>query len=235
MGGNTLELTLLDGFELRVGGRPVSVAPGSQRLLAYLGVCDGHAMRDRLLAALWPDVDRQRASGNLRSALWRLPRSIRHALAVSPWELRLDPALRCDAIDFLDLARRLVHDPEPPEHVDLRLLDHELLPSWYDEWVLVEQDRFLQLRMRALERLSAKLSEAGRYAEAIDAALAAIALEPLRESSHWRLIEAHVGEGNHDEAIRHYQLFRHLLVGELGLEPSWSLRQLAHVPAGVGR
>ena len=38
----------------------------------------------------------------------------------------------------------------------------ELLPSWYDDWVLLERERLRQLRMHAWEALSEKLVRAGR-------------------------------------------------------------------------
>jgi DNA-binding SARP family transcriptional activator len=92
--------------------------------------------------------------------------------------------------------------------------------------VLVERERFHQLRLHALEAVCDRLITAGRYGEAIDAGLAAVAAEPLRESAHRVLIKAHLAEGNHGEADRQYQLCRHILRDELGVEPSNALRRL---------
>ena len=63
-----------------------------------------------------------------------------------------------------------------------------MLPACYDDWVLVQRDRFRQLRLHALEALCERLTASGRYGEAIDAGLAAVCAEPLRESSHRVLI-----------------------------------------------
>jgi DNA-binding SARP family transcriptional activator len=92
--------------------------------------------------------------------------------------------------------------------------------------VLVERERFHQLRLHALEALCDRLITAGRYGEAIDAGLAVVAAEPLRESAHRALIKAHLAEGNHGEAYRQYQLCREILRDELGVEPSNALRAL---------
>ncbi|MGH8905014.1 MAG: AfsR/SARP family transcriptional regulator [Egibacteraceae bacterium] len=51
----------------------------------------------------------------------------------------------------------------------------------------------------------------GRYSQAIDAGLAAIAGEPLRESAHRALIRAYLAEGNPSEALRQYRIYRRLL------------------------
>jgi DNA-binding SARP family transcriptional activator len=230
-----LAVSLLDGFELRVDGGPVAVARGSQRLLAFLAVNDGDVSRDHLFATLWPESDRGRAGGNLRSVLWRLPPVVRGAVVSGPGDVRLRPDVRCDVAEFVGFARGLIDGSVPADAADLLALNHDLLPTWYDDWVLLERERLRRLRMQALESLAATLSAAGRFGEAIDAALLAIAAEPLRECGHSRLIEAHRDEGNQTEAIRHYEQYRRLLDAELGVEPSAELRRLAYGPGPPGR
>ena len=53
-----------------------------------------------------------------------------------------------------------------------------------------------------------------------------MAAEPLRESAHRAVITAHLAEGHHVEALRHYTAFRNLLAAELGLDPSPQLGEL---------
>ena len=63
-------------------------------------------------------------------------------------------------------------------------LSGELLPDWYDDWVLLEAENWRQLRLHALEVLAGLLTAAGRYGDAAAAALAAVRADPLRESAH---------------------------------------------------
>lgn len=100
----------------------------------------------------------------------------------------------------------------------------ELLPGWYDEWVIFERERIRQRMLHALEVLSRTLLRAGRYGEAIDAAMDAVAVEPLRESAHRVLAEAHLAEGNFVEARRAYVRYRDIARRELGVEPSAAFR-----------
>src|SRR2546428_362006 len=80
---------------------------------------------------------------------------------------------------------------------------------------------FLALQTRpVLEALCVGCTEEGRAAAAIAAGLAAVAAEPLRESSHRVLVEAHLSEGNQAEALRQYLHYRDLLRDNLGVEPS---------------
>ena len=96
----------------------------------------------------------------------------------------------------------------------------EILPDWYEDWVLIEREHFRQLRLHALEALCVELTAAGRFAEAAEAGLAAVEGEPLRESAHRALIGTYLAEGNPGEAIRQYQFFGRCLQDQLGLEPS---------------
>jgi DNA-binding SARP family transcriptional activator len=102
----------------------------------------------------------------------------------------------------------------------------DLLPGWADEWLVVEQESYRQLRLHALERLSEAWREAGEHTSALLAALSAVRTDPLRESAHRQVIAVHLAEGNAAEALRQYHGYRRLLALELGLPPSSTIRQL---------
>lgn len=102
----------------------------------------------------------------------------------------------------------------------------DLLPGWYDDWVLLERERVRQRLLHALEALSRELVRAGRHAEAVESALLAVSTEPLRESAQRALIEAHLAEGNLIEAMRAYDAYRGLVKRELGVEPGCELSGL---------
>ncbi|MEV6628550.1 bacterial transcriptional activator domain-containing protein [Amycolatopsis sp. NPDC051114] len=101
------------------------------------------------------------------------------------------------------------------------------MPEWSDnEWVLLEQEQYHQLRLYALEALAKRLTTAGRHGEAVAAGLAAVRAEPLRESAHRVLVDAHLAAGNRASARHQYEQCRRTLLEELGLEPSDALRGL---------
>jgi len=69
-------------------------------------------------------------------------------------------------------------------------------------------------------------------ANAAGAALAAIAADPLRESSHATLVRVHLAEGNRWEALRAFSSCRELLARELHVAPTPALSALvAGLPA----
>jgi len=105
-------------------------------------------------------------------------------------------------------------------------LSMDLLPDWTEDWVLVKRDHHTQLRLRALEALSLRLSEMRRFGEAVQAAMLAVAREPLRESAQRTLVQVHLAEGNVAAALKQYVSFRELLLEELNLEPSPEMQSL---------
>jgi DNA-binding SARP family transcriptional activator len=223
----TVQLSLLRGFELRVGQRPVQFISSAQRLVAFLALKEAPLGRGYVAGMLWPETTTDRANANLRSSLWRAQRACRNLVAASAQCLQLAPWVAVDLRSAVEQARRVLDQVTSVN--DLRSwsdLEADLLPDWYDDWVLVERERFHHLRLHALEATCERLTSAGRYCDAIDAGLAAVRAEPLRESAHRALIRAHLAEGNRSEAIRQYQRCRQVLVDELGLEPSPTLRSL---------
>jgi len=218
------QLVLLGRFGLFVDGVSVSLAPGSQRLLAHVALAGGSVSRDGVAGALWCAESEEKAHTNLRSAIARLGARVRGVLRADGAHLVLDGAVDVD----LHAARRIALDViARPSHQTVEaaanaipLLSVELLPGWYDDWVIHEAESWRQLRLHALEALSSVLAESGRFAEAVVAAQAAVAGDALRESAHAALIDAHLREGNQSEAVRAFELYRRRLHEELGLEPT---------------
>ena len=108
----------------------------------------------------------------------------------------------------------------------MEVLSQELLPTWGEEWLLLDQQRWDQLRLHALERLAERFLEGGRHMEALEAGLAAVSIEPYRESAHRVLIRTFIAEGNSASAVAHYQRYRRLLTNELGLRPTSQMKAL---------
>jgi DNA-binding SARP family transcriptional activator len=102
----------------------------------------------------------------------------------------------------------------------------DLLPGWYDDWVIFERERIRQRLLHALEALSQLLVAAGRCGDAVEAAISAVSVDPLRESANRALIEAHLAEGNLVEARRAYERYREVIRRELGVEPGERLARL---------
>ena len=225
-----LRLTLLGGFALLRGSQRVPVTVGGQRLIALLALRDGPVGRLHVAETLWPSCSAERSLASLRTTLWRVSQTAEEVIVARPAVLGLAGGIDVDVRHLATASHRL-NQCRGPGTIDLDAVSPadlvgELLPDWYDDWLQEEREGLRQTRLHALERLAQVLSAGGRHADAIQAALAAIRLEPLRETAHRTLIEIHLAEGNWSEACRQYQRCRRLLQDELGVEPSDSMRLL---------
>ena len=211
---------------MTIDGRRRSVPEGSKRLLAFVALRHGWVERRHVAGTLWPVRDDGRAAGNLRSALWRLRGAGIDVLFCDKWSLSLVSGITVDTRDLSAWADRVIAGRPRPEdlariHLDTDALD--LLPGWYDDWTILERERLRQRLLHALESLSALLSDAGRHADAVESALAAVSAEPLRESAQRALIKAYLAERNWYDARRALDAYRDLLASELGVSPSADL------------
>lgn len=226
---NPVCLSLFGGPFVVADRRRLEVPEGSKRLLAYVALLGHPVERRQAAGTLWPDGDDVRAAGNLRSALWRLKGAGIDVIVADRFCLSLRSDVVVDVATVRGWARRLVEGT--PTDADLSASGWrsdflDLLPGWYDDWVLFERERIRQQLLHALEALSRWLLNHGRVAEAIEAAVTAVLVEPLRESAQRRLFEAHIAEGNAVEALRTYHAYRDLLWRELGACPGRSFTEI---------
>jgi len=225
--GPRFQLRLLDGFVLERAGRAVSMPHSLCRVVAFLGV-RGRCGRAEVAGTLWPEVTEARAQASLRTVLWRL-NQLEATLVTGREALALSDGVEVDVREFVACARDALRDgaaPLPPSRLTALSLTGELLPGWYEDWVLFERERLRQLQMHALEAVAEQLTQAKRHSEAIEAAMVAVRLEPLRESANRALISAHLAENNVVEAVRKFESFRDELTQELGVEPTPELERL---------
>ena len=222
-----IELRLLDRFEVRREGEVVALPQGARSLVAFLALHERPLQRAYVSGSLWPESTEEHASASLRSTLWRLGRQSCPLIESNGSLVRLSLDVAVDLHETRERARAVLRGERVvPLHLDRLCRAGELLPGWYDDWVLIERERFRQLRLHALDTLCEALVAEGRYAAAVEAGHAAVAAEPLRESAHCLLIKAYLAEGNRTEATRRYRVFQDLLRAELGLAPSPALAEL---------
>jgi DNA-binding SARP family transcriptional activator len=231
-----VQLNLIRDFEVCCDREPVVVAPASQRVVCFLAFQPRPVRRGFISGSLWFDTDERHASACLRSALWRL-----HPLGLvcaSNTHLWLNPAVQVDLRQVVADALEVLRGDRDGDLAgiarELIEVGDDILSGWYEDWVIVERERFRQLRLHALDRIGEGLIEAGRWYDALQVGLAATSAEPLRESAHRLLVRVHLLQGNVAEAIRQYGLYADMLRRELGGRPSPAMRSLLAPFVGEG-
>ncbi|WP_195909183.1 bacterial transcriptional activator domain-containing protein [Microlunatus sp. Gsoil 973] len=208
--------------------------------MALLGLGEKPVPRTELSRTLWPGVDHDKALAALRTTVWRLNRACPGVVAQdADFELRLIADVD---VKNLVAASRLVLDPGR-RMASADLLDGsvlgmfrscvDLLPGWYDDWVMFHRERLVTIRVEALRAAATRLMEDRYLPEALDLALAAISAEPLDERTHMLVAAVHLAQGNVSEAVRQYHLCARVFARELGVRPSERFRRM--IPNGHRR
>jgi DNA-binding SARP family transcriptional activator len=222
---DVVRLQLVNGFSLSPAESPLPVP--ARRLVAFLALADRALARDFVAYTLWPDATEARAQTSLRSAVWQIRERSRGLVAVEGDRLGLGCQVSVDLHDLRRLALRLTDGWEGLDcHALVKAFQAELLPDWYEDWLVGERERWQELRLRALEMLAGRLLVAGHWMLALDSARSAAAIEPLRETTRRILIEAYLREGNLGQALKEYRRFAAQLAEDVGAEPSRSLQAL---------
>jgi DNA-binding SARP family transcriptional activator len=222
-----VRLSLMGIFRLEWEGRAVAVPRHLQRVLAFLALGGGR-VRASVAGTLWSDVPEHRALASLRTSLWRLSRLCPRSVVAAEDTVYLAESSEVDVTAFMATARGVTDGSSAPSDapVDADLLSRELLPGWYEDWVLDERERLHQIGMHALECLAGRLLRNGRYDAALETALRVVSASPLRESAHRLVVQVHLAEGNVAEARRQYACCSRLLHTELGMVPAFEIGQL---------
>ncbi|MGZ4457563.1 MAG: AfsR/SARP family transcriptional regulator [Nocardioidaceae bacterium] len=229
------ELQLFGCWELRVGDGLLELSHREQRLVALLALT-GRRPRAQVAGVLWPEAAETHAMASLRAAVWRTNHALDGLLAVNRSTIALDLDVACDVVDLVSCAERTVVDPHavPFDTAVTRLRRGDLLPGWYEDWVLFERERLKHLRMRAFESLAVAGLRSGCPHESVVAAREMTALEPLHETGQFLLLQALLAAGQSVEALRQYHSYARRVGQDLGTVPSPSVTDLVRpllVPA----
>jgi DNA-binding SARP family transcriptional activator len=235
-----LQIHLLGGFQLYKDNLPVLLnQPRQQLLLTYL-LLRRHTPQSRqhLSFLFWPDSSDAQAQGNLRTLLNRLHRAfpeVEHFLAVNARTIqwRADTPFILDVAQFEEaVAQATQAESAGPIEQMLAALEQaangyrgDLLPGFYEDWLLAERERLSGIYRNTLERLIHLLESQRAYKEAIEYAQQLIHHDPLYEDGYQTLMRLQALAGDRSSALRTYQIGSARLQQELGVEPDLALQE----------
>ena len=235
----TLHISLLGEFRLVSGDTPVTTVdwPRLQSMLAYLVLHHTASQsRTHLAFLLWPESTDAQARTNLRHLVFRLRRDLPHVDSF----LHIDKQTlhwRSDApwtLDVLDFERAIAQAEQAQSTTQTRkaletaveLYRGDLLPGYYDEWILPERERLHQLFLRALEQLILLLEQERDYPAAIHYAQRLLRDDPLHEATYRHLMRLYAVNGERAAAIRTYHACATILEREMAVAPGKPTREL---------
>ncbi|MHA7275756.1 AfsR/SARP family transcriptional regulator [Arthrobacter sp. Hz1] len=218
-------LKLLGCWCLERDHQPVTVAFRQQRLIAALALRGGRR-RCYIAGLLWPDRTDVQASGSLRACLWNIAHQLPGLLHPVSDPLALGPGIAIDVNQLLGRVNLADSGAAVPPGLAAELRSAELLPGWDEDWLRADQDRLFRQRLVTLETLADTYLAHGQLPAALDAATAAVALDPLLESVQRTLLRIHLAAGNHGLAVRSYRAYLSTLKRDCGVRPSARITEL---------
>ena len=225
-----VSITLLGGFSLYVGGKEVGPLPRKVRaLLAYLSMHNGVPVsRETISDLLWTGRGVEQARHSLRQALLVLGRALRGAddslIRSRDGTLSLRPhVVRTDVERFRTLAGSL--DPVALATAGALFKGPLLGPfgsvaADFDDWLERTRRELAADLLDVLGRLSDASMAADNPVLAAQAAERMLAIDPLREDVHRRLMRIYVAAGRRGDALRLHAKATKILHTELGVSPA---------------
>ena len=191
--------------------------------------------RDELLALFWPETPQGRALTNLYQTLYRMRRALGGEAVIlrdQVCQLAENLDVRYDVAAFEEGASRALALPHQDlrrigalEHaVDLYLGDYlAYLPV---EWARQRREELSETYVHVLREYSDELVVLTRYGDARAVLSRALAVEPLRDDLHQRMMRVLASQGRIHEVVEHYQHYCESLRREMGLDPPPETRSL---------
>jgi DNA-binding SARP family transcriptional activator len=234
----TLEFRLLGPLEALAGSRPIALGVKQRTLLVLLLLRANEVVsRDRLIDDLWGDQPPDAAPNALAALVARVRRALpADVLLTRPggYELRVErQALDLHRFEILvEEGSETLAAGDPARAAELL---RSALSLWrgpaladfeYETFAQPAITRLEELRLAALEsRVDADLA-LGRHVDLVGEVQSMLLENPLRERLRGQLMLALYRSGRQAEALEAYREGRHVLVEELGIEPSPPLQEL---------
>jgi predicted ATPase/DNA-binding SARP family transcriptional activator len=218
-----VEIDLLGGFAVRVGGQPVPDGAWARRhpaaLVKLLALSPGHRLhREQVIDLLWPEVPVPDAAPRLHKAAHyaRSALGLADGVVLRGEQVRLLPGAEVvvDAARFEQAAQAALADgSEAAAERVLQSYAGDLLPAEpYDEWLASARERLRALRQRLLR-------QARRWTDLL-------ADDPLDETAHLEVLKDLVKAGERTRALQHYQQLAEAFRTELGVDPPPALQRI---------
>jgi DNA-binding SARP family transcriptional activator/predicted ATPase len=235
-----LSIRLFGPLEVTLDGEVVTAfkSDKARALLAYLVVeAERPHRREKLAGLLWPEWPEQAARGSLRRVLSNLRlvigdhQAIPRFLHISRQTIQFNSA--SDAWVDVTAFIHLLEARGPPQQAICKLeeavelyrgdfLEGFSIPdsSDFEEWALLNRERFRRLMMVALRRLGRCHEQRGDYESALRHAWRQVELESWQEEGHQQVMRLLALSGQRGAALAQYEACRRVLAEELGVEPA---------------
>lgn len=226
-----LEVRLLGLFDIKHDKTPVIISSRpAQSLFAYLILYSGVShRREKLAGMLWPDSLEETARDNLRHALWRIRKAL-PSKKKNEYLIANDMTITFNSSSeyWLDTSAldKVGEDASADELISvLSGYQGELLPGFYDEWVMLEREHLFSIFEHHMARLMSLLHDEKRWLDILNWGERWIKLGQKPEPAYRALMSAHAAKGDMAKVeVTYVRCVKSLK--EFGIEPSERTKML---------
>jgi DNA-binding SARP family transcriptional activator/tetratricopeptide (TPR) repeat protein len=201
----SLMLRLSGACVLEQSGKLETLGRRSMALLAYLAL-EGVTPRSKLAGLLWADVGEERARANLRQEIYRV-NQVGALIENDRFNVWLAKNVESDLAQFDELNGEFAQGLEIDDAPDIM------------DWLYTQRESLSEQRRAKLEGQFKQLEQAGSYRQAAVVARKLVALEPLSEAAHVRMLRCLYLSDDRTGVRAGILELRRLLKEELGVEP----------------
>lgn len=221
-GANLLRVYLLGGFRIERGSETIRCSTRKvESLFAYLILHPEPHAREKLAALFWGDATDEQARHSLRTALAAIRKELGDDIVIADRETaEINPDLQfwADVREFEQLRNLDGNLSAWPSLISL--YSGDLLPNFYDDWILPERERLRAICMDVLLRMTQHHREKGEYDRAIEFARQGLTHDPANEKAFQHIIFCLAAMGNRIGALQSFNECAKTLREQLGVEPS---------------
>ena len=201
----SLRLRLSGACVLEQSGRLETLGRRSLALLAYLAL-EGVTPRSRLAGLLWAEVGEDRARANLRQEIYRV-NQVGALIENDRFNVWLAKNVESDLAQFDESLGEFAQGLEIDDAPDIM------------DWLYAQRESLSEQRRANLEGQLRQFENAGSYRQAAVVARKLVALEPLSEAAHVRMLRCLYLSDDRAGVRTGILELRRLLNEELGVEP----------------
>lgn len=235
-----LEIKTFGGLRIQCNGIPAPKFDSRKvvALLLYLAYTQHEHSREVLAEMLWEERTQSQSLANLRVAISSLRQTVGPYVLITHDTLIMNPESKwwldtAELVDQLGYAKTLTVVSEVAQiERTLQLYQGDFLAGFYvdshrfEEWVLLERERFRLLVIEAIDTVIDFHTQQGNHAAGIEWASRLMQMDSLREKTHSHLMRLLAVSGQRHAALSQYETYCRMIKHELGAFPSGEMTQL---------
>jgi len=221
------KIYLFGGLKITKDGQPVSPPPyRTYGLLVFLLLRNELPVRrERLGGLIYGDLPPGKIRGRINDHVWQIKKHL-SGFPLTTTIDTIDLEKQFIWVDVKEFHKEINNREAPLNEKFIELYQGELLPELYDDWVLVERERWHSHYLRALRTLIDNLPGAENFEKAILIMERLLRDEPYDEPVVRRLMQTYIKLGRRGAALAAYERFQLLSTEQFGLEPDARTKQI---------